>query len=80
MSSGWSSLRVPKSIGWARVCTATLPEQDSKKPAVVEFAFDCACKAPKQLQVVPVGKTSQVSLASNWPHPSFIGTLRLNVR
>lgn len=50
-----------------------LPEQDSKKPAAVEFAFDLRLQGTEQLQVVPVGKTSQVSLASNWPHPSFIG-------
>ncbi|MBC2383438.1 cell envelope integrity protein CreD [Pseudomonas sp. WS 5106] len=51
----------------------TLPEQDSKKPYVVAFAFDLRLQGTEQLQVVPVGKTSQVSLASNWPHPSFIG-------
>jgi len=51
----------------------TLPEQDSKKPNVVDFAFDLRLQGTEQLQVVPVGKTSQVSLASNWPHPSFIG-------
>ncbi|HAA40998.1 MAG TPA: cell envelope integrity protein CreD, partial [Pseudomonas sp.] len=50
-----------------------LPEQDSRKPAVVDFAFDLRLQGTEQLQVVPVGKTSQVSLASNWPHPSFIG-------
>lgn len=50
-----------------------LPQQENKKPFVVEFAFDLRLQGTEQLQVVPVGKTSQVSLASNWPHPSFIG-------
>ncbi|WP_426102282.1 cell envelope integrity protein CreD [Pseudomonas sp. PSPC3-3] len=50
-----------------------LPEQDSKKPAALDFAFDLRLQGTEQLQVVPVGKTSQVALASNWPHPSFIG-------
>ena len=50
-----------------------LPVQDSKKPYVVDFAFDLRLQGTEQLQVVPVGKISQVSLASNWPHPSFIG-------
>lgn len=50
-----------------------LPTQDGKKPAVLDFAFDLRLQGTEQLQVVPVGKTSQVSLASNWPHPSFIG-------
>ncbi|MDN5401275.1 MAG: inner membrane CreD family protein, partial [Pseudomonas sp.] len=51
----------------------TLPAQDGKKAAVLDFAFDLRLQGTEQLQVVPVGKTSQVSLASNWPHPSFIG-------
>lgn len=51
----------------------TLPAQDGKKPAVLEFAFDLRLQGTEQLQVVPVGKTSQVTLASNWPHPSFVG-------
>ncbi|MHA6578121.1 cell envelope integrity protein CreD [Pseudomonas yamanorum] len=50
-----------------------LPEQDSKKPTPFDFAFDLRLQGTEQLQVVPVGKTSQVKLASNWPHPSFIG-------
>ena len=50
-----------------------LPELDSKTPAALDFAFDLRLQGTEQLQVVPVGKTSQVTLASNWPHPSFIG-------
>ncbi|NWB64392.1 inner membrane CreD family protein, partial [Pseudomonas sp. F1002] len=50
-----------------------LPEQDSQNPSPFDFAFDLRLQGTEQLQVVPVGKTSQVKLASNWPHPSFIG-------
>ena len=50
-----------------------LPEQDSHNPSPFDFAFDLRLQGTEQLQVVPVGKTSQVKLASNWPHPSFIG-------
>ncbi|WP_338494784.1 cell envelope integrity protein CreD [Pseudomonas trivialis] len=50
-----------------------LPALDSHKPAALEFAFDLRLQGTEQMHVVPVGKTSQVSLASNWPHPSFIG-------
>ena len=61
-------------VGWlGEGVHVALPEQDSKKPAVLDFAFDLRLQGTEQLQVVPVGKTSQVSLASNWPHPSFIG-------
>ncbi|MBT1269702.1 cell envelope integrity protein CreD [Pseudomonas sp. VS38] len=50
-----------------------LPEQDSHNPSPFDFAFDLRLQGTEQLQVVPAGKTSQVKLASNWPHPSFIG-------
>ncbi|WP_426133427.1 cell envelope integrity protein CreD [Pseudomonas sp. PWP3-1b2] len=61
-------------VGWlGEGVHVALPEQDSKKPATLDFAFDLRLQGTEQLQVVPVGKTSQVSLASNWPHPSFIG-------
>ncbi len=48
-----------------------LPAQDNKKPAAMDFAFDLRLQGTEQLQVVPVGETSQVSLASNWPHPEL---------
>ena len=50
-----------------------LPTQDSKNPAPLDFAFDLRLQGTEQLQVLPVGKTSKVKLASNWPHPSFVG-------
>ncbi|MGY2291798.1 cell envelope integrity protein CreD [Pseudomonas sp. SDO528_S397] len=50
-----------------------LPEQNNQAPAPLDFAFDLRLQGTEQLQVLPVGKTSQVKLASNWPHPSFIG-------
>jgi inner membrane protein len=50
-----------------------LPLQDAKKPVPLDFAFDLRLQGTEQLQVVPVGKTSRVKLASNWPHPSFFG-------
>jgi len=50
-----------------------LPAQDSKNPAPLDFAFDLRLQGTEQLQVLPVGKTSSVSLAANWPHPSFVG-------
>ena len=61
-------------VGWlGEGVHVMLPEQNSKQPAPLDFAFDLRLQGTEQLQVVPVGKTSQVKLASNWPHPSFIG-------
>ena len=51
----------------------TLPALDAGQPTELTFGFDLRLQGTGQLQVVPVGKTSKVSLAANWPHPSFIG-------
>lgn len=50
-----------------------LPALDAKKATELAFGFDLRLQGTGQLQVLPVGKTSKVSLAANWPHPSFIG-------
>jgi len=51
----------------------TLPALDAKAPTELSFGFNLRLQGTGQLQVLPVGKTSKVSLAANWPHPSFIG-------
>ena len=51
----------------------TLPALDAKAPTELNFGFDLRLQGTGQLQVVPVGKTSKVSLSANWPHPSFVG-------
>lgn len=39
----------------------------------VDFTIDLALQGMKQLLFLPTGKFTQVSLSSQWPHPSFIG-------
>jgi len=51
----------------------TLPALDTTHATELNFAFDLTLQGTGQLQVLPVGKTSNVSLSANWPHPSFIG-------
>jgi inner membrane protein len=51
----------------------TLPALDAKAPTELTFGFNLRLQGTGQLQVLPVGKTSKVSLAANWPHPSFVG-------
>ncbi|MGF6224547.1 cell envelope integrity protein CreD [Pseudomonas frederiksbergensis] len=51
----------------------TLPALDTRQATELAFGFDLRLQGTGQLQVLPVGKTSKVSLAANWPHPSFIG-------
>ena len=39
----------------------------------IDFAFDLSLQGMERLWFVPTGKSTQVSLKSNWPHPSFYG-------
>lgn len=38
-----------------------------------EFAFDLRLQGTGQLDITPAGRETQVTLSSDWPHPSFIG-------
>ena len=61
-------------VGWlGEGVHVTLPALDASKVTELPFAFNLRLQGTGQLQVTPVGKTSQVKLAANWPHPSFIG-------
>ncbi|TDF80052.1 cell envelope integrity protein CreD [Pseudomonas sp. H9] len=46
---------------------------DGKAPTQFNYAFDLSLQGTGQLHVLPVGRSSSVSMAANWPHPSFIG-------
>ncbi|SEM78834.1 inner membrane protein [Pseudomonas sp. ok272] len=50
-----------------------LPALNALKASEVDFGFDLRLQGTGQLTITPVGKASKVSLAANWPHPSFIG-------
>lgn len=46
-----------------------------KTPETHEFRMDLALVGTERLDIVPVGAATSVTLASTWPHPSFIGRL-----
>lgn len=51
---------------------ATLPGERLKdEKLTLRFTLDLL--GTKQLAVVPLGRNSQFTLSSNWPHPNFIG-------
>jgi len=61
-------------VGWlGEGVRVTLPALDTRKTTELTFGFDLRLQGTGSLQVLPVGKTSHVSLVANWPHPSFIG-------
>ncbi|RJT23049.1 cell envelope integrity protein CreD [Buttiauxella izardii] len=51
---------------------AILPVERLKDEKLT-LRFNLDLMGTKQLAVVPLGRNSQFSLTSNWPHPSFIG-------
>lgn len=61
-------------VGWlGEGVHVTLPALNAAQATELTFGFDLRLQGTGQLQVLPVGKASKVSLAANWPHPSFIG-------
>jgi inner membrane protein len=46
-----------------------------KAPGRVEFKIALSLLGTERLDIVPVGATTTVSLASAWPHPSFTGRI-----
>jgi len=61
-------------VGWlGEGVHVTLPALDTKQATELAFGFDLRLQGTGVLQILPVGKTSKVSLTADWPHPSFIG-------
>jgi inner membrane protein len=54
--------------------SANLPFMDGKRARHLNFAFNLMLQGTGQFKVTPVGKTSEVVLNADWPHPSFIGS------
>ncbi|CAD5106576.1 cell envelope integrity protein CreD [Zestomonas carbonaria] len=46
---------------------------DGKGAQAFDFAFDLQLQGTGQLDVIPVGRDSRVTLQSDWPHPRFFG-------
>jgi len=47
----------------------------SKSPVTREFRIALTLLGTERLDIVPVGATTSVALASAWPHPSFTGRI-----
>jgi inner membrane protein len=52
---------------------APIPPTDGDLSSRLEFAIDMGIQGTSELDVVPVGRDSRISLKSNWPSPSFNG-------
>lgn len=52
---------------------ATVKQPDVLQRSILHFQLDLVLKGTESLSIVPIGRDSQVSLNSDWPHPSFMG-------
>src|SRR5690606_11925062 len=52
---------------------AELPASVASPPGELPFSIALRLQGTGDFQVTPVGRESRVLLASNWPHPSFVG-------
>ncbi|WP_260963244.1 cell envelope integrity protein CreD [Pseudomonas citri] len=62
-------------VGWlGQGVHVPLPMVTGQGSADLTFGFDLRLQGTGELQILPVGKSSKVHLAADWPHPSFIGS------
>ena len=59
--------------GMAAGMHADLGALSDQRANTIDFAFDLDLQGMERLWFVPTGKSTQVSLKSNWPHPSYYG-------
>ncbi len=52
---------------------AVLPGIDATAPQRLEYDIGLVLTGTREFSVAPVGRETNVRLASNWPHPSFTG-------
>lgn len=64
----------PGTLGNGRVqgIHAPLPA-DLLQTAAFTAGFDLQLSGSQALEVVPLGRSTEMDLSSNWPHPSFLG-------
>ncbi|SFN94618.1 inner membrane protein [Bizionia echini] len=55
-----------------------LNETDVPKSQAVSFSFSMAFNGSQDIQIVPIGKTTFMTMSSNWADPSFIGNFLPN--
>lgn len=53
---------------------AFLPPSFTQTESPIGFQFNLSLRGSQSFSVVPLGRTSKLDLAGNWPHPNFIGT------
>lgn len=58
---------------WDNGMHASIPKMQVNKHKPYHFSFRVNLKGMEKIEFAPVGKSTDVSIKANWPHPSFIG-------
>jgi len=53
-------------------------ENDLPKNEGVQFNFNMSFNGSRQIQIIPIGKTTSMEMNSNWADPSFVGNFLPN--
>jgi inner membrane protein len=65
-----SDSRIPETASGMH---AEVPDLSVDKTMQYNFRFDVNLHGMEQLEFSPAGKSTEVDISSNWPHPSFVG-------
>lgn len=53
--------------------TSFLTEKDFSKELITSFKLEMTFNGSESIKIIPVGKTTKMSMTSNWANPSFTG-------
>lgn len=53
---------------------AQLPSIDKSENKAIAFSFQLSLRGMEAISFIPAGIEAEVNVASNWPHPQFIGS------
>ena len=60
-----------RSSRMASLQTAFIPKEELSKP--LDFSLSITYDGSKHIAIAPIGKSTEGTISSNWPNPSFVG-------
>ena len=65
---------LPEADGWGARAVVELPLNATTAAQPRDFAIDLGFKGSGSVAFLPLGDTTRIALAADWPHPGFVGT------
>ena len=74
----WAGLSIPFRVGTEEISgsaqiVAPIALESAEDLSDAAFAFEIALNGSDSIGVLPLGRATRMTLASDWPHPSFFG-------